>query len=55
MRLEGKRFLVVGGGGLIGSHVVEALLREDVAEVIVYDNFCRGRIENLVNAQADSR
>ena len=38
MNLAGKRLVVVGGGGLIGSHTVEALLREDVGEVVVYDN-----------------
>ena len=55
MDIRGKRFLVIGGAGLIGSHTVEALLREDVAEVIVFDNFVRGRMENLAQARQDSR
>ncbi len=55
MKIEGKKFLVIGGAGLIGSHTVEALLKEDVSEVIVYDNFVRGRIENLKNATKDKR
>lgn len=55
MDIEGKRFLVIGGAGLIGSHIVEALLAEPVKEVIVYDNFCRGTIGNLENALLDSR
>jgi UDP-glucose 4-epimerase len=46
---------VIGGAGLIGSHVVEELLKEDVKEVIVYDNFCRGTYENLDQALVDSR
>jgi UDP-glucose 4-epimerase len=55
MELAGKRLLVVGGAGLIGSHTVEALLAEDVAEVRVYDNFTRGSRENLKAALADPR
>ena len=55
MDISNKRFLVVGGAGLIGSHTVEALLKEDVAEVIVYDNFTRGREENLKYALKDTR
>jgi UDP-glucose 4-epimerase len=55
VELSGKRFVVVGGAGLIGSHVTEALLREDVGAVVVYDNFVRGRHENLAAALADPR
>lgn len=42
MDLKGKKILVIGGAGLIGSHVVEQLLKTDVAKVTIYDNFCRG-------------
>src|SRR5688500_8093738 len=55
MDLKGKAFLVIGGAGLIGSHTVDALLREDVAKVVVYDNFVRGREENLADALKDTR
>jgi len=55
MEIRGKRILVIGGAGLIGSHVVEELLKEDVKEVIVYDNFSRGTIENLEGAVKDPR
>ena len=47
MDLKGKKILVIGGAGFIGSHVVHELLKEEVAEVIVYDNFARGKISNL--------
>ena len=55
MKINGKRFLVIGGAGLIGSHTVDALLKEDIKEVIVFDNFARGREENLSNAMNDER
>jgi UDP-glucose 4-epimerase len=41
------RVLVTGGGGFIGSHIVERLLR-DGNEVRVLDNFATGRRENLL-------
>ena len=55
MDIRGKKLLVIGGAGLIGSHTVDALLKEDVGEVIVYDNFVRGRMENLAQARQDPR
>lgn len=55
MDIKGKKFVIVGGGGLIGSHTVDALLREDVGEVVIYDNFVRGRVSNLEAALGDPR
>lgn len=55
MDIRGKKFLVIGGAGLIGSHTVDALTRHDVGEIIVYDNFVRGREENLADALKDPR
>jgi UDP-glucose 4-epimerase len=55
MKLDGKTLMVIGGAGLIGSHTVEKLLEKDVREVVVYDNFTRGREENLEEALKDPR
>ena len=55
MDVRGKRLLVIGGAGLIGSHAVDALRTEDVGEIIIYDNFVRGRPENLTDSLKDPR
>src|ERR1700724_1199148 len=55
MDLSGKKVLVIGGAGLIGSHVVDELLTTDVKEVVIYDNFFRGTIDNLHSALKDPR
>jgi UDP-glucose 4-epimerase len=53
--LKGKKLVVIGGAGLIGSHTVELLMQEDVAGIVVYDNFVRGTHENLAAALRDPR
>ena len=45
---RGPKALVTGGGGFIGSQLVERLLRDDV-EVRVLDNFATGDRENLAD------
>ena len=50
MDLTGRRLMLVGGAGLIGSHIVDKLAGMDVAEVVVFDNFVRGSRDNLASA-----
>lgn len=53
--LENARVLVVGGAGFIGGFVVTELLKEPVKEVIIYDNFTRGKMDNIADALNDDR
>lgn len=55
LKLRDKRVLITGGAGLVGSHVAERLVRDSVSEVIVLDNFMRGRRENLDAASTGGR
>jgi UDP-glucose 4-epimerase len=55
MELRDTKLVVIGGAGLIGSHLVDTLLREDVGEVVVYDSLVRGTRENLAAALSDPR
>ena len=47
---QGSRFLVTGGSGFVGSHVVDRLLAGGAEEVVVFDKVVRE--ENLEDARA---
>src|SRR6478736_4782714 len=55
MDMLGKRFVVIGGAGLIGSHAIDQLVQQDVGEIVIYDNFVRGTYENLAGVMRDPR
>jgi UDP-glucose 4-epimerase len=50
--LAGSRVVVTGGAGVVGSHVVDLLVREGAGEIVVVDELSRGRPENLAWATA---
>ena len=55
MDLTNKNLLLIGGAGLIGSHTVDKLLETKCGKIVIYDNFVRGREENIANALNDKR
>ena len=55
LTLRNARVLVTGGAGLIGSHIVDRLVAEPAAEIVVLDNFVRGKREHLASAEARGR
>jgi UDP-glucose 4-epimerase len=50
--MRDKRILITGGAGLIGSHIADLAAQEGAREIVILDNFVRGRRENLVRAVA---
>lgn len=53
--LQAKRVLITGGAGLVGSHIADLLVRENNPEIVILDNFVRGRRENLAWAMNHGR
>jgi UDP-glucose 4-epimerase len=50
--MQNGRALITGGAGLIGSHIADQLVKKNASEIIILDNFERGRRENLAWALA---
>jgi UDP-glucose 4-epimerase len=46
------RYMITGGAGLVGSHTADLLVKNGAGEILIYDNFVRGRLENLAWARA---
>ncbi|WP_018099491.1 NAD-dependent epimerase/dehydratase family protein [Sinorhizobium meliloti] len=53
--MRNKRVLITGGAGLIGSHIADIVSREEPREILILDNFVRGRRENLHQAASTGR
>ena len=55
MQIKGSRFLVIGGEGFIGSHLVDKLLDQGAELLKVYVNFSRGSLGNLSKAKQNPK
>jgi UDP-glucose 4-epimerase len=53
--MRNKRVLITGGAGLVGSSIADEAARMGAREIVVLDNFTRGRRENLASAMTNGR
>jgi UDP-glucose 4-epimerase len=51
--MRGECVLITGGAGAVGSNIADQLVRAGAEEIVVLDNFVRGRRENLAWALAN--
>jgi UDP-glucose 4-epimerase len=51
--LRGSRVLITGGAGAIGSNLCDLVVQAGAREIVVIDNFVRGRRDNLTWAEAN--
>jgi UDP-glucose 4-epimerase len=51
--MRGERVLITGGAGAVGSNLTDLLVRAGAEQIVVLDNFVRGRHENLAWAAAN--
>ncbi len=47
--ISGSRILITGGAGFIGSTIADQLLKENIKEIVLLDNFIRGSEDNVKN------
>ncbi len=55
MKIQGNKFLITGGAGLMGSHITDRLLAGGASKIVLLDNFVRGSMHNIEEALKDPR
>jgi UDP-glucose 4-epimerase len=53
--ITGSKVVIIGGAGFVGSHLADLLVNESVGEVVVFDNFLRGRKSYLTGAMSSPK
>ena len=54
-KLKNSKILIIGAAGFIGGFLAKEILKEPVKEVVLYDNFTRGKISNIEESLKDPR
>src|SRR5437870_2587778 len=47
MSHDAPRIVVTGGAGFIGSHLIDRLMAKPGVQVVAFNNFSHGRLDNL--------
>jgi len=55
MTLENKIITIFGGSGFIGSHLCDALIKENPKKLIIFDNLSASTIGNIKHLLSDKR
>lgn len=55
MKIQGNKFLITGGAGLMGSHIADRLVAGGAAKIVLLDNFVRGGMHNIEEVLKDPR
>lgn len=53
--MKGKRAVILGGAGFVGSHLCDRLVAEGAAQVVAVDDLCTGTEQNLVDLRREAR
>ena len=48
--MRNRKILITGGAGLVGSHIADQLVGSGASEIVIFDNFVRGRRENIAKS-----
>lgn len=53
--MKGKRAIILGGAGFVGSHLCERLVADGAAQVVAVDDLCTGTEQNLIELRRETR